>query len=396
LDEKTADIGGVVLNIIIFAQTVATLILIIVLSLAIAFVTRNMKLKRLFSQEYIRVIHTKTLRKLYPFVPKPNSIKYRNTKKFLTSIGWKISVEGIYLCKWCMFALSFFILVTIQSTNKAIELKEIVQNVNYNHNLIETFRVDTPENVALEIQLYHLVDKKILKDDEIYRARNKQRYIAYIEDLIKQQGVQTTDDLKTTAQRLYYKVIQTRLIRNGINTYIYIVLISILIYHLPDILGQIKRKLIEDKKNWEILNCMIVFSVFGRMPPFSVLNILEHIVIVTDVYKPLFEALIEGLKKGGKQDEAFDAALETVDRDELYELLETMKIARRTGLIHSVDDVEDTINNTIKWIEIENITRRRTKMLYAMTAMAVVMGLGCIYFAYGLTVISNPANMIIK
>jgi hypothetical protein len=132
------------------------------------------------------------------------------------------------------------------------------------------------------------------------------------------------------------------------------------------------------------------------MPPFSVLNILEHIVIVTDVYKPLFEALIEGLKKGGKQDEAFDAALETVDRDELYELLETMKIARRTGLIHSVDDVEDTINNTIKWIEIENITRRRTKMLYAMTAMAVVMGLGCIYFAYGLTVISNPANMIIK
>jgi hypothetical protein len=396
LDEKTADIGGVVLNIIIFAQTVATLILIIVLSLAIAFVTRNMKLKRLFSQEYIRVIHTKTLRKLYPFVPKPNSIKYRNTKKFLTSIGWKISVEGIYLCKWCMFALSFFILVTIQSTNKAIELKEIVQNVNYNHNLIETFRVDTPENVALEIQLYHLVDKKISKDDEIYRARNKQRYIAYIEDLIKQQGVQTTDDLKTTAQRLYYKVIQTRLIRNGINTYIYIVLISILIYHLPDILGQIKRKLIEDKKNWEILNCMIVFSVFGRMPPFSVLNILEHIVIVTDVYKPLFEALIEGLKKGGKQDEAFDAALETVDRDELYELLETMKIARRTGLIHSVDDVEDTINNTIKWIEIENITRRRTKMLYAMTAMAVVMGLGCIYFAYGLTVISNPANMIIK
>ncbi|MDF2840369.1 MAG: hypothetical protein K0Q99_1141 [Clostridia bacterium] len=384
------------MNIIIFAQTVATLILIIVLSLAIAFVTRNMKLKRLFSQEYIRVIHTKTLRKLYPFVPKPNSIKYRNTKKFLTSIGWKISVEGIYLCKWCMFALSFFILVTIQSTNKAIELKEIVQNVNYNHNLIETFRVDTPENVALEIQLYHLVDKKILKDDEIYRARNKQRYIAYIEDLIKQQGVQTTDDLKTTAQRLYYKVIQTRLIRNGINTYIYIVLISILIYHLPDILGQIKRKLIEDKKNWEILNCMIVFSVFGRMPPFSVLNILEHIVIVTDVYKPLFEALIEGLKKGGKQDEAFDAALETVDRDELYELLETMKIARRTGLIHSVDDVEDTINNTIKWIEIENITRRRTKMLYAMTAMAVVMGLGCIYFAYGLTVISNPANMIIK
>jgi hypothetical protein len=132
------------------------------------------------------------------------------------------------------------------------------------------------------------------------------------------------------------------------------------------------------------------------MPPFSVLTILEHMVIATDVYKPLLETLIEGLKKGGGQEEAFDIALESVDRDELYELMESMKIARRTGLVNSVDDIDDNITNTIKWIEIENISRRRTKMLYAMTAMAVVMGLGCIYFAYGLTVISNPSNMLLN
>jgi hypothetical protein len=110
----------------------------------------------------------------------------------------------------------------------------------------------------------------------------------------------------------------------------------------------------------------------------------------------LLEALIEGLKKGGKQEEAFDAALAAVDRDELYELIETMKLSKVTGLINSVDDVDESINNTIKWIEIENIKRRRAKMLYAMSAMAVVMGLGCIYFAYGLTVISNPTNMLVK
>ncbi len=132
------------------------------------------------------------------------------------------------------------------------------------------------------------------------------------------------------------------------------------------------------------------------MPPYSVFNILEHMVIATEVYKPLLETLIEGLKKGGKQEEAFDAALEAVDRDELYELIETMKLSKVTGLVNSVDDVDETIMNTIKWIEIENIKRRRAKMLYAMSAMAVVMGLGCIYFAYGLTVISNPANMLIK
>ncbi|MDF2531133.1 MAG: hypothetical protein K0Q65_714, partial [Clostridia bacterium] len=150
------------------------------------------------------------------------------------------------------------------------------------------------------------------------------------------------------------------------------------------------------KKNWEILNCMIVFSTFGRMQPYSVLNILEHMAIATEVYKPLIEALIEGIKKGGRQEEAFDTALESVDRDELYELIETMKLAKVTGLVNAVDDLDDTITNTIKWIEIENIKRRRAKMLYAMSAMAVVIGLGCIYFAYGLTVISNPANMLMK
>jgi hypothetical protein len=141
---------------------------------------------------------------------------------------------------------------------------------------------------------------------------------------------------------------------------------------------------------------MIIYSIFGKMPPYSVLNILEHMVAATEVYKPLLESLIEGLKKGGRQEEAFDAVLEAVDRDELYELIETMKLARNTGLINSLDDVDDSINNTIKWIEIENITRRRTKMLYAMSTVAVVMALGCIYFAYGLTVISNPANMLMK
>ena len=80
----------------------------------------------------------------------------------------------------------------------------------------------------------------------------------------------------------------------------------------------------------------------------------------------------------------------------MYELIETMKLSKVTGLVNFVDDVDESIINTIRWIEIENIKRRRVKMLYAMSAMAVVMGLGCIYFAYGLTVISNPSNLLAK
>jgi hypothetical protein len=384
------------LNIIITAQILATLLMLAVIYMCIAYAARNLKLKRLFSNEYIRVINRKTVRKLYPFVPKPGSRKSIRAKHFLTSTGWKISVEGIYLLKWGMFAVMIFMLVTIQTTNSSIEIKDIVQDINYNHNIIETLNVETEQNIVKEKQLYNLVNKELDKSEEIYNKQNKQIYIENIERLLSDQGLEINEVLSTTAQRLYYKVLQTRMIRSRFTPYVYIMLFAILVYHLPDILGQVKRKLIEDKKNWEILNCMIVFSTFGRMPPYSVLHILEHMEIATEVYKPLLRALIEGLKKGGRQAEAFDAALESVDRDELFELIETMKLGKVTGLVNSVDDIDETITNTIKWIEIENIKRRRVKMLYAMSAMAVVMGLGCIYFAYGLTVISNPANMLMK
>lgn len=384
------------MNIIILFQVLATLIFTAVASFYTAYAVRNSKLKRLYRQEYIRSINLRTAGRLYPFVPRKDSKKYKNTKKFLTSIGWNISVEGIYLYKWIMFSMAFFILVTMVTTNSNITLKEIEEDVNYNKNVIETLNVSTSESVDREKQLFKLVNDKLQSGSEIYDKQNKQKYVNNIENLLIQQGVSPDASLSDTAQRLYYKIVQTRLIKTGINPYIYILLISALVYNLPDILGQIKRKLIEDKKNWEILNCLIIFSIFGRMPPYSVQSILEHMVIATEVYKPVLENLIEGLKKGGNQDEAFDAALEEIDRDELYELIETMKLAKRTGLVNSVDDVEETINNTIKWIEIENINRRRSKMLYAMTTVAVVMALGSIYFAYGLTIISNPANMLAK
>jgi hypothetical protein len=367
-----------------------------VIYMYISYSARNFKLNKLFPKEYIRAINRRTVRKLYPFVPKPNSSKYIRTKRFLTSVGWNISVEKIYLYKWGMFAVMAFMMVTIQTTNTSIAIKEIVQDVNYNHNIIETLKSETEQNIMLEKQLYYIIDGEIEKSENIFDKQNKQVYIDYIESLISDKSLEIGEELTSIAKRMYFKVLETRTIRNGIIPYMYIILFAALVYNMPDILGQIKRTLIEDKKNWEILNCMIVFSTFGRMPPYSVLNILEHMVIATEVYKPLFEALIEGLKKGGRQEEAFDAALEAVDRDELYELIEMMKLSKVTGLINTVDDVDENITNTIKWIEIENIKRRRVKMFYAMSAMAVVMGIGCIYFAYGLTVISNPANMLIK
>ena len=384
------------MNIVIVMQILSTALIIIWTGFVSTFAFRMLKLRRMFNKDYVRFIGAKAVSRLYPFIPRKESKKYKSTKRFLTSIGWRISVEDIYLFKWFLFSALLFILVTIQTTNIRIQVEDILQDVNYRHNMIETLREDTPENIYLEKQLFKLVDQELDKDNALYNSSNKQMYVEYIEHLLEKKGLEVGSEISAMASRLYYKVLETRILKSSFRPYIYILLIACLGYYLPDLLGQIKRKLIEDKKNWEILNCMIIFSIFGRTPPFSIQSILEHMIIATEVYRPLLERLLEGIKKGGAQEHAFDEALEVVDRDELYEIIETMKLARQTGLVNSVENIDDTIDNTIKWIEIENITRRRTKMLYAMTAVAVVMALGCIYFAYGLTVISNPANMIMR
>lgn len=384
------------MNIIVTAQILASILLAIVSMVYVSFAARSIRLRLMFSRDYIKAIQTNSMRRLYPFVPGLHSKKYAATKRFLTSVGWRISVEEIYLLKWGIFSLVLFILVTMQTTNASIELNDIVQDINYRRNFIELHSEDNVELVMLERQLYKLVDKNLSKGAKLSGHENRQLYIEYIERLISEHYPEFESSRKETAQRMYYKLLQIRNVRSGINPYIYIFLISTLAYHLPDILGHVKSKLIEDKKNWEILNCMIIFSIFGRLPPYSILNILEHMTIATEVYKPLLEALIEGLKKGGDQEQAFEAALKAVDRDEMYELIETMKLAKRTGLIIYTEDMDESISNTIRWIEIENISRRRSKMLYAMSAVAIVIALGCIYFAYGLTVISDPSKMILR
>lgn len=380
------------MNIIILAQVIATLLFVITLAYITYFAARGLHLRRLFKTEYIKYIQTKHVRRLYPLVPRPGSKKYISTKHFLISVGWKMSVEHIYLCKWGLFSILLFLLVTMQTTNSNIAINKIIEDVNYHKNIIEPSKEASTASINLEKQLYLAVSETFHEDSE----PNKEKYINRIKEMLIDRESELGEDMNITAQRLYHKVLQTRLLKSNLVPYVYILLISMLMYNLPDILGQIKRKLIEDKKNWEVLNCFIVYSIFARMPPYSVIHILEHMIIATEVYKPLFEELLEGIKKGGDPKTAFESALQVVDRDELYELIETMKLAKNTGFNASVRDVDETITNTIKWIEIENITRRKIKMLYAMTAVAAVMGLGFIYFAYGLTIISNPANFIMK
>lgn len=73
--------------------------------------------------------------------------------------------------------------------------------------------------------------------------------------------------MQETAERMYKKLIKIRTIETDYLIYLTSFILAIILYFIPNIIGHLKLILIEDKRDWEILNYIYVFSMFGRMPP---------------------------------------------------------------------------------------------------------------------------------
>ena len=155
------------MNIIILAQITATGLFCITLAYIAYFAVSSIRLQRLFKPEYIKYIQTRNVRRLYPLVPKHESQKYNKAKQFLVSVGWKISVEGIYLCKWGLFTTILFLLVTMQTTNVNVTINEIIEDVNYRKNIIEPTKNATTAFINQEKRLFLAVDKTIFQSREL-------------------------------------------------------------------------------------------------------------------------------------------------------------------------------------------------------------------------------------
>jgi hypothetical protein len=152
-------------------------------------------------------------------------------------------------------------------------------------------------------------------------------------------------------------------------------------------------KLIEDKRDWEILNYIYVFSIFGRMPPFNIKNVLSNILAISDIYRPIINEALNSIKSG-KGEASFDSLLQRVENQELYELLEAMRLSMSTGLLNMVDNIDEMALNQLKWLEIKSIKRRKSKQVIAMVPVVLIMLMAMVYFSYSLSTLSNPMNFI--
>lgn len=310
--------------------------------------------------------------------------------------GLRISVEEFFLAKTLLFILGFIFFVSVQTTNMFIHYDDIIGNLNMEKTLFDPIEPSN-QNLQLEKEVFMYIDSSLPKREvtlkELKKESNSEIFIEYIETRIRSKWAESKVYTGEIAERMYKKLIKIRKIEADYLIYLTSLIASIILYFIPNIIGYLKLMLIEDKRDWEILNYIYVFSMFGRMPPFSIKNVLSNILVISEIYNPIINEVLNNLNSG-KGEEAFDSMLQKVENQELYELLESMRLSTCTGLLNIVDNIDEMAVNQLKWLEIKSIKRRKSKQVIAMVPVVLTMLASVVYFTYSLSTLSNPMNYI--
>lgn len=400
MDEKAAELTRKGLDETVYFLIVQIVIIILfsaVSAAAVYFYFRYRRLKRIYRADYARKSCMDSIGRLLPLMPRCNSRSYRRMEALIMDSGLRISVEGFQLLKTILFILGLVFFVSITTTNIFLRYDSIVSDMSIGVPLLENSQKTAAVPVYLEKEVFRYFDSRMTGDkyslEKLEDQKDSLINLRRIQDGISTKWGGLQEDSAITAGRIYKKLLKTRALEKEYGAYLSAVLAAVFLYFLPDAIAALKLKLIEDKRDWEILNCIYVFSIFGRLPPFNIRNVLSNILIAADIYKPVITEALNSVKSG-KGESAFDSLLKKVDREELYELLEAMRLSMSTGLLGLMDNIDEMAANQLKWLDIKSIKRRKAKQVMAMLPVVLAMLLAMIYFSYSLSALSNPMNFI--
>lgn len=378
-------------------QALALMLLAIALTAAFFQYLRYIRATRLYGRDYAKRRLMLEVCGFLPLMPKYGSRRYRNVAVLLRDAGFKLSIEGFYLTKTIIFVAGLIFFVSIQTTNSFILYENILDDLNLGKSMLDQQVEADSREIRLEKDIFLYVDAKMPKGRvslrELKDKDKLQMYEEYIEVLISKKWTGLKEDSRAISERMYKKLLLIRKLQSDYLVYSSAVILAILLYFIPDILAWLKLKLIEDKRDWELLNYIYVFSIFGRLPPYNIKNVLANMLAIADIYRPFLTGILNTLKSG-KGEKAFEAALGEVENEELFELLEVMKLSVGTGLQDLMDNVDEMAAGRLKWLDIKSIKRRKVKQVMAMVPVVLIMLLSMVYFSYSLSTLSNPMNFI--
>ena len=313
-----------------------------------------------------------------PFVSK----KRPEVKRLLVNIGWNVSTEQFYIIKLVVAFLGLVISFAVIETNREITIESIKRDINYQRTVAEDGLQESEELIQYEILLLEK-SKRALEINKIQISDLNSLEI--IESTIKDQA--NYENYQVIAKRLKLKIEAIEETKNNVKPLLMCLLITYLMYIGPEKLGKIKLKLINNKKDWETLNCMATYSIVSKFPNCKIETIINGMADVTTIYKGVIGEYGEALKKRNTKE--CTEILESIDEEGMEELLEQLEIANVQGISVTNNIIEDLIQTKMEWLQITATKRRKVKLSVTFIPICIILFLLFTYMMYGMTVIST-------
>ena len=312
---------------------------------------------------------------------------YKKHKNILLMARWKISVEELIVIKWIIAYLILVLGFLVIKTNTGIETEHIRSNINYGRSSSELPLESTKE----------LEEKEILTLDTVTRYIESNHIeptdplaIEYVEKFLIDKGI-TYDSTRIIAIRMLQKVIKLNEIDLDFTPYPILLFVAFIGYYLPNILIGVKITLIRNNKDWEMLQCMLAYINVASLPPYQVDKVIKSMTAVSRIYEGQLNRIGDYLYQNDK--DAIEEEIFEMNDLDLEQICESLVQGKEEGVERTVKNVDNMLQNKIKWLEINATKKRQEKFMIAFIPAAVTLVL---LFVYGMNVLNvmNQATMI--
>lgn len=373
-------------SLLIFIKAISVLYLIVFILIACVKLLYYRNLYKHYGQKNASKIFYKNFGSKI-LCPDKKSKKYRNLQKLFLNIDWKLNVEQFYIYRYCIVFIILLIGLLVNQTNINIQNDLIINDVNYKRSIMDNSVMLSDELKDKERKLFYETQGYLINNNIPLKSENLSEII---DEFIKSKKIDY-DTIEAVSKRIYLKIIALSNRTNNLSKYTLILFFAYIGFNLPKILAKLKLILVNNKKDWDTLNCMTVYSLTARLPPYKIASVIENIISITQIYKNLFTDFQVFLQNNEKEN--MEQLLNNVSDDNASEILETLTLANELGVNETVQNIDDLQENAVKWLEISADKKRQIKSIISIVAVFIVMFLLFEYLMFNLNSINQLSSL---
>lgn len=337
---------------------------------------KNRKKYHMSAGEYLQ-----TTRKY--FFAQEKTTKKNRLKRLFGFAGWDISVEFFNILKYTLAVSVMFLLLMINATNVELEVETISRDVNYKRSMFDNPVVSDESTINLEVETLKKVDEHLKK---VGTSITDPLALSVVQAYVAVNEI-NYDSKDSVATRIHAKLLKIEGLKNNLVLDVVVIACSLFFYVLPNILLALKLSLINSNKDWEILICLTIYSIIGRLPPYRIDLLINNIQENSKIYHSHFEIFKDVISRNDA--EGATKLITQVKDDDIIQIFEILLLASEVGVVNTVDTIDDMIETKLQWLNINSVKNRQTKYMIAIIPVVIVLLLLYIYAIQGLNTLNS-------